>query len=236
MVLCISIFKLISIPVVKIRAKFDQHKDCKRVSVCPSLPRARHAWRSEHWEAERDGGDELMARESTILIARSCQDSGSCGDSGHVERKWPANNARHTDIRSPTLQGRVTERVEITRPESTALFWFITQPVLVVSYRRFRTTSWSHLQPVGCPETPVRNYHYSLCNSPEERSSLLHRDETMKWRIRPVFIECYTSCWLVLYTITDVSAEYTASFFRFKLYKKSKNGKCRRTIIPCNSA
>ena len=23
----------------------------------------------------------------------------------------------------------------------------------------------------GCPETSVRNYHYSLCNNPEERSS-----------------------------------------------------------------
>ena len=25
--------------------------------------------------------------------------------------------------------------------------------------------------PVGCPETSVRNYHYSLCNNPEERIS-----------------------------------------------------------------
>jgi len=25
--------------------------------------------------------------------------------------------------------------------------------------------------PVGCPATSVRNYHYSLRNSPEERSS-----------------------------------------------------------------
>jgi hypothetical protein len=27
--------------------------------------------------------------------------------------------------------------------------------------------------PIGCPRTSVRNYHYSLCNSPEERRSLL---------------------------------------------------------------
>jgi hypothetical protein len=27
---------------------------------------------------------------------------------------------------------------------------------------------------LGCPETPVRNYHYSLRNDPEERSSLPH--------------------------------------------------------------
>jgi len=38
-----------------------------------------------------------------------------------------------------------------------------------------------------------------------------------------------------LYTITDVSAEYTASFFRFKLYKKSRNRKYRRTITTVNS-
>ena len=25
--------------------------------------------------------------------------------------------------------------------------------------------------PIGCPETPARNYHYSLSTSPEERSS-----------------------------------------------------------------
>ena len=25
--------------------------------------------------------------------------------------------------------------------------------------------------PIGCPETSVRNYHYSLCNDPEGRSS-----------------------------------------------------------------
>jgi len=25
--------------------------------------------------------------------------------------------------------------------------------------------------PIGCPETPVRNYQYSLRNDPEERSS-----------------------------------------------------------------
>ena len=27
--------------------------------------------------------------------------------------------------------------------------------------------------PIGCPETSVRNYHYSLRNNPEERSSHL---------------------------------------------------------------
>jgi hypothetical protein len=55
-----------------------------------------------------------------------------------------------------------------------AFFWFITQRALVISYRRFGTTYRSRLQcpsktgPIGCPETSVINYHYSLRNNPEE--------------------------------------------------------------------
>ena len=31
------------------------------------------------------------------------------------------------------------------------------------------------MRPIGCPETSVQNYYYSLCNNPEERCShLLH--------------------------------------------------------------
>jgi hypothetical protein len=32
-----------------------------------------------------------------------------------------------------------------------------------------------NMGPIGCPETSVRNYHYSLRNNPEERSSHLLR-------------------------------------------------------------
>ena len=33
-------------------------------------------------------------------------------------------------------------------------------------------SSWPlNMGPIGCPETSVRNYHCSLCNNPEERSS-----------------------------------------------------------------
>jgi len=68
----------------------------------------------------------------------------------------------------------------------TALFWVITQRVMVISHRRFRTTYRSHHHgsrnqiqilldfwifleswslktgPIGCPVKSVRNYHYSL--------------------------------------------------------------------------
>jgi hypothetical protein len=37
--------------------------------------------------------------------------------------------------------------------------------------------------PIGCPETSVRNYHYSLRNNPEERSSQLPRGGSLKSRI-----------------------------------------------------
>jgi hypothetical protein len=46
----------------------------------------------------------------------------------------------------------------------------ITQLIEVNPCRRFGATYRSRLQgPMGCPETPVRNYHYTLHNIPAER-------------------------------------------------------------------
>jgi hypothetical protein len=61
----------------------------------------------------------------------------------------------------------------------TALFWAITLLVVVIPYRRFGRTYRSHLQgsrilkvgPIMCAETSARNYHCSLHNSLEQRSS-----------------------------------------------------------------
>jgi hypothetical protein len=67
----------------------------------------------------------------------------------------------------------------------TALFWAFTQQVVLIPYWRFETTyrsnfqgsgidSWPlKMEPIGCPETSVANYHYLLCNNPEERISHL---------------------------------------------------------------
>ena len=56
--------------------------------------------------------------------------------------------------------------------------------------------------PIGCPETSVRNYHYSLRNDPEEHSSqcgltsddmlplTVRLHETRNWKAAT------TSCWL----------------------------------------
>jgi len=67
----------------------------------------------------------------------------------------------------------------------TAFFWAVTQRIVANAYRRFETTyrvtsskvkillpfldSWP--LKMGPIETSVRNYHYTLGNSPEERTS-----------------------------------------------------------------
>jgi len=41
--------------------------------------------------------------------------------------------------------------------------------------------SWSlRMGPIGCPETSVQNYHYSLRNTPEGRSSLVSSRSTIR--------------------------------------------------------
>jgi hypothetical protein len=44
------------------------------------------------------------------------------------------------------------------------------------SLQTFRD-SLSVKSPIRCPETSVSSYHYSLCNNPNKRSSLLEIDE-----------------------------------------------------------
>ena len=40
----------------------------------------------------------------------------------------------------------------------------------------------SKMRPIGCPETLVRNYHFSLRNNPEELGSRLLRGGSLKSR------------------------------------------------------
>ena len=46
--------------------------------------------------------------------------------------------------------------------------------------RREEYSSLLKMGPIGCPETWVRNYHYSLRNNPEEHSSLLFCSGSLK--------------------------------------------------------
>jgi len=81
---------------------------------------------------------------------------------------------------------------KFTQEENGAL----SQRVVVIPSRRFGITYRSHLQwprifdssslkmePIGCPETSVMNYHYTLRNSPEVRGSHLLRGGSFKFRI-----------------------------------------------------
>jgi hypothetical protein len=78
-----------------------------------------------------------------------------------------------------------------TRSLRSALFWDITQRMVVIPCWRFGRTGWYKLQgsgnsrfldswplkmgPIGYPETSVRNYHHTLRNNQEEcKSHLLH--------------------------------------------------------------
>ena len=84
------------------------------------------------------------------------------------------------------------------RTMRTTLFWVITQRVVVISYRRFGTI----IGPIltledgtdNCPKTSVINYHYSLCNNPEERSSYLLRGGSLKSRKKLYF--CRSVYWV----------------------------------------
>jgi hypothetical protein len=40
-----------------------------------------------------------------------------------------------------------------------------------------------NMKPIGCPEKSVRNYHYSLRNNPEQRSSPFLQGGNLKSRI-----------------------------------------------------
>jgi hypothetical protein len=57
---------------------------------------------------------------------------------------------------------------------------------LLVSFLRVKKIS----VPIGCPETSVRNYHYRLRNSPEERRCQLLRGGRLKFRNNEQYCEC----------------------------------------------
>jgi hypothetical protein len=75
----------------------------------------------------------------------------------------------------------------------SALFWDITRRFVVIVYRRFGTTYWSHLHgsrvkmgPIRYPETSVNNYHTIPRNIPEERRSqkliqFVHKPLSCQW-------------------------------------------------------
>jgi hypothetical protein len=64
------------------------------------------------------------------------------------------------------------------------LWLFVTKKNEFFVIKNKSSTHRSHLQgPSGCPETSVRNYHYSLRNNPVGRSFHLLRDGSLKSQI-----------------------------------------------------
>jgi hypothetical protein len=79
----------------------------------------------------------------------------------------------------------------------TALFWNVMQRGFVIFYRSLVTTyefdSWPvKMGPIGCSETSVRIYHYSLRNNPQEPSSHILRGASLKARNLRLFSACST--------------------------------------------
>ena len=91
----------------------------------------------------------------------------------------------------PNLHSRIIQ-VSAAKYMRPALTQAITQWVVVTHYRRFGKTYRSHfngqdswplnMEPIGCPVTSLSNYHYSLRNSPRERSPIFIPEIiTCKW-------------------------------------------------------
>ena len=99
--------------------------------------------------------------------------------------------------RAAGLQSRMILRVR------TAFFWAITQRVVVISYRRFETTSVYHLRcfffnswtlrmgPTGCPETWLRNYNHSL-RVINQKNAVLGHLAAEAWN--DGYFECLVNC------------------------------------------
>jgi hypothetical protein len=62
------------------------------------------------------------------------------------------------------------------------------------------------MEPKGCPETSVRNYHYSLRNNPEERSS-----QAIKCLNNYIYIYIYIFIYLFIYL--KLSSTYQDKMF-----------------------
>ena len=60
---------------------------------------------------------------------------------------------------------------------------------LVIGYQRLGTAYRSHIQKssIGCPETSVAKYQYTLRNIPEERKSNLRSGGSLKSKFKTLY-------------------------------------------------
>ena len=71
-----------------------------------------------------------------------------------------------------------------------------------------KDSSTLRMGPVVCPETSVRNYHYSLRNNPEERSSQLLRGGSLTSRIFKTRLRLSAYNEVTVYSITRHEGQY----------------------------
>ena len=84
-------------------------------------------------------------------------------------------------ITNPTWTGLVSNPVPVVK--NRRVINIINRMRRLWDLRSYGLDSWPmRMRPIGCPETSVRNYHYSLSNSPEERCSHLLRGGSLKSR------------------------------------------------------
>jgi hypothetical protein len=78
--------------------------------------------------------------------------------------------------------------------------------------------------PIGCPETPVRNYNYTLRKMPKECRSHLHRSEKA---VEPDRLQCDSS------TACDIAQQYfPATFGSLSIhFRKEKLGAYFKNVI-----
>jgi hypothetical protein len=74
-------------------------------------------------------------------------------------------------------------------------------------------------EPIGCTETSIRNYHYSLCNNPEERSFQLLRGGSLKIRLVVRQLQTFWESLMVNYI-----AEEAWNLTYIVTYNINKNG------------
>ena len=98
---------------------------------------------------------------------------------------WPVNSPHSVSI-SLLLDPTLSQRVIMI----TALCWAITLRVVLILYGLFgtiyRPIGPLKMGPIGFSETSVRNYHYSLRNSPKQSSSHLFSGESLKSHLEHV--------------------------------------------------
>jgi hypothetical protein len=126
----------------------------------------------------------------------------------------------------------------------TALFWVITQWVVVISYRRIGTTYRSHvwglkilnfltlrMEPIACTETLVTNYHYSLRKNSEECSSQLLDGGSSKSRLQVTVVTLHSLLLRSLSYDSNLYSKIQKELFKYHKNENSNFARCPGSLL-----